>query len=139
MHTSKYALSFYSIVQGLDATLQDVHGIIWDWFDVPDSDCSNHKMHIDATVFLGSSCIRFEIDGETHFKDNLTSRLHTDEQKDDVLREAGVGMLRLHYMDTEQWPLYVKSALQHGVNTVQYTASYRQCLHPEEYQYIMSI
>ena len=138
-HSSTYALKFHTIIQRLSLTKHSVHGIVWDWFDVPDSDASNHKMHIDATVFYSDTCMRFEVDGETHFSDNCTSRLLTDERKDDVLCACGVGMLRLHYMDCEQWERYILHAVNSGYTAVRYTASYRHCLHPEEYQHIVDI
>lgn len=134
-HTSTHALKFYAIIQEL--ALEKMHGIVWDWFDVPDSDRSNHKMHIDATVFCGETCFRFEIDGEAHFSNSGTSRLPTDEEKDNVLRECGVGILRLHYLDVDTWAQSVLSVVERQHSTVEYTASYKYCLHPEEYKYIL--
>lgn len=138
-HTSTYALKFYAIIQGLHSRTHKVHGVVWDWFDVPANQNSNHKMHIDATVFYNDTCMRFEIDGETHFPINGTSRLHTDEEKDDVLRECGVGMLRLHYWDVEVWSRYVQAALRTPHRRVRYTAGYKHCLHPADEQYILEL
>lgn len=137
MHASTYALRFYAVVQEL--ALNNVHGIVWDWFDVPDSGSSNHKMHIDATVLHGETCMRFEIDGETHFSSDGTSRVAIDEEKDDVLRDAGVGILRLHYLDVDIWAQCVLCALQRQDSSVKYTPSYRHCLHPAEYKNILEL
>lgn len=127
--SSSYTRKFYSIIHSLDC---DVHGIVWDWFDVPEYQSNSHMMHIDATVFCGEACIRFEIDGETHFHHNNAIRDSNDECKDSILREHGVGMLRLHYMDVERWRRYVVSAVESRYTDVHYTASYQGCLDPEE-------
>jgi hypothetical protein len=132
--TSTYARRFYDAVRALDV---QVRGIVWDWFDVPDDENSNHKMHIDASVFCEASCIRFEIDGETHFHNSGTSRNNLDEQKDALLREHSVDMVRLHYMDAERWGEYVMIAVTKTHGTVRYTGSYRHCLHPSDYKYII--
>lgn len=134
--SSTYAHRFYDIVRRLDG---EVHGVVWDWFDVPDDENSNHKMHVDASVFYGTRCFRFEIDGETHFHSSGTSRDTLDEHKDDVLRECGVDMVRLHYKDVEQWSNYVRVAVTQVCHTVRYTDTYKDCLHPSEYEYIMEL
>jgi hypothetical protein len=134
--SSKYAHRFYEIIQGLN---HNVHAIVWDWFDVPDEGKSNHKMHIDASVFCGSACTRFEIDGETHFLDNNTRRHPLDEYKDYIMGQCGVCMVRLHYMDVESWEDYVSVAVETQVQTVRYTASYMECLDPEEYVHIIKL
>jgi hypothetical protein len=134
--SSTHARTFYAIVRRLD---DNVQGIVWDWFDVPRDNNSNHRMHIDASVFCRDSCTRFEIDGETHFQSNGTSRDRLDEYKDIVLRENKVGMVRLHYMDVDRWNEYVVYAVKRAINTVLYTKSYMDCLHPADHGYVIGL
>jgi hypothetical protein len=126
--TSQWALRFYKLVECLKLQ-DDIHGVVWDWFDVPD----NHHMHIDATLFAGDSCYRFEIDGETHFDSSGTQRSDADLRKDAILREYSVRLLRLHYRDADKWADYMQHFItwsQQGEvqNSVVYTGSYRDCL-----------
>ena len=134
--TSTYARRFYACIRQVQCRVQ---GIVWDWFDVPDDHKSNHKMHIDASVFHGASCMRFEIDGETHFHSNGTERDGNDEIKDHILRAYGVGMLRLHYRDVEHWTQYIGFAINTKLQTVCYTSSYRECLHPADHKHIIDL
>lgn len=134
--SSKYVASLYDIIRNLNSS---VHGVVWDWHDVPADEYSSHRMHIDASMFYGKSCTRFEVDGETHFKDNGTCRDDKDEAKDYVLRKHRVGMLRLHYNDVDKWREYVLCAMQNDNQTVRYTESYTQCLHPDEHQYVIML
>jgi hypothetical protein len=134
--SSVYAHKFYATIRQLQC---EVQGIVWDWFDVPDDESSNHKMHIDASVFCGAVCTRFEIDGETHFHSRGTSRDDNDERKDCILRQSGVGLLRLHYMDVDYWPQYIQNALNVNYQTVKYTKSYMECLHPADHECVVSL
>ena len=135
--TSQWAQKFYKLVASHKA--HSIQGIVWDWYDVP----GNHHMHIDATVFAGDSCFRFEIDGETHFDSSGTQRSEIDIDKDAILRAHGVNLLRLHYRDVNEWPKYVQHFLSAGgaksKGTVMYTGSYRQCLDCHEAVHVLDV
>ena len=51
----------------------------------------------------GPSPARFEVDGKRHFKQIYTMRRVQDEQKDAVVGQLGVSMLRLHELDFGLW------------------------------------
>lgn len=131
--TSQWALRFHRTLVNLN--LQELHGIVWDWFDVPE----NHHMHIDAAVFLGTRCIRFEIDGEAHFDSTKTQRDHNDVDKDAILRRFNVKMLRLHYMDADIWAQCILSFLNSECSSISYTPSYSECLEPHETKHVLSL
>lgn len=128
--SSAYAQEFYTLLERRSKR-QQMHGIIWDWYDVP----QNHHMHIDATVFCGKAnkCSRFEIDGESHFIDNETARIDTDSEKDAHVTANGAGMLRLHYRDRDGWPTSISRALCKPPASVEYTSSYNGCLDDHEH------
>lgn len=134
--SSTYAVRFYDMIKNISSK---VHGIVWDWHDVPSDEFSSHRMHIDASVFCDTSCKRFEIDGETHFWHKCTVRDAIDEDKDYVLHCHRVGLLRLHYRDVEQWEQYVRTAMESQMQSVRYTKSYEECLHPAEHEHIMKL
>ena len=82
--------------------------IVWDWYDTPE----NHRLHWDATVFLGGMAHRFEIDGPVH-EIRGGNRPNADVRKDDIVRRNGaIGLLRLSYHDAHQWPLRIAQYIQ---------------------------
>lgn len=131
-HASEHVQQFYKVVETM-AKKKGVHGIVWDWCDVP----QDHHMHVDATVFCEGKHCRFEIDGENHFVDNETARICTDAAKDAYLAGCGAGMLRLHYRDKDEWSTHISSALENPACTVVYTPAYIECL--EEHENVGSV
>jgi hypothetical protein len=127
--SSKWATRFYSIVESI-ATEQQVQGVVWDWHDVPGA--GNHHMHIDASVFVGTTCVRFEIDGEAHFSCLETARDWRDTKKDSLFSALGVGLVHLHWRDERQWEDYIRSSLTRPSTSLRYTPSYKDCLEPDE-------
>lgn len=136
--TSQWAQLFYRVVAALSVG-RTVHGIVWDWFDVPE----NHHMHIDATVFAGAECFRFEIDGQNHFLSSETLRSEVDMQKDAVLRKYNIRLLRLHYRDAGMWSDYISQYIRNTANTVlatiAYSRSYLECLEEHEQQDVIHL
>lgn len=129
--SSKWARQFYSTLKRVAASAQlQVHGVVWDWHDVPGA--GNHHMHIDACVFVGSHCARFEIDGEAHFLCQETARDRRDTRKDNIFRGLGVGLMHLHWRDEILWEDFIRSSLQRPSTGLQYTPSYQECLEPDE-------
>jgi hypothetical protein len=129
--SSKWATTFYDTLETLSANMQ-IHGVVWDWHDVPGAE--RHHMHIDACVFVGESCVRFEIDGEAHFMCQETCRDRRDIEKDAIFREQRVGLVHLHYRDVNLWEAFVKEALRTPRAKIQYSPSYSECLEEEEKQ-----
>jgi len=114
-------------------TLRPHARIIWDWNCV-EADVSRS---IDATVWCGLRCTHYEVDGAQHFSTCMTSRDSADEDKDMMLNQAQVPLLcvlRLHFLDQENWCKYVNKHLQHPTAGVCYSKAYQQCLsgHVEE-------
>jgi hypothetical protein len=97
--SSARALQFYDVIRNIDSTVMVLYGT---WNDVPHDKYSTHRMHIDASVFSGTTCTRLEIDGEIHFKHSGTTRSDVDENKGFVLCKHRVGMVRLHYRDVDK-------------------------------------
>jgi hypothetical protein len=126
---SKWARTFCTNVETIAASTR-IDGIVWDWHDVPG--CGNHHMHIDACVFSGAHCARFEIDGEAHFQVKETTRNWRDTMKDDLFRDLGVGLLHLHWRDVGDWEQFIMGALTCHSTAVSYTPSYRGCLEVHE-------
>ena len=115
---------FHEIVQ----CMQCFDKVIWDWHDIPECPGS----HIDATVLLGDVALRFEIDGRSHFSQQGTQRLDSDESKDAVLTHAGMRVTRLHVDDVDSW----HEVIQHTASMmlfgdtggVAFTAAYVDCV-----------
>ena len=129
---SKWALKFHDLIGKLSLPPQNlsVHGIVWDWHDLPGA--GNHHRHLDACVFVGKHCYRFEVDGEDHFRDNNSSRLVQDTIKDDILTSIGVALVRLHWRDEGSWERHVLCALLGKCTNggaVTYTYSYKDYIH----------
>ena len=105
--------------------------LLWDWCCVP----TNSKMHIDATLVQPKEEVvhMFEIDGSSHWQQGYEVRQQSDEEKDALLVELGLGVLRMHYKDTEQWPLYIHHFVKNSYRTVKYTASYSLCMDSSEH------
>lgn len=97
---SGLVLHLYSILE----LRSDVSAIVWDWHCIP----GNANMHIDATVILESEVLRFELDSRSHFKGKV--RQQEDVEKDRILLENRIMLLRLHEDDKGQWGLYVDEA-----------------------------
>ena len=89
-------------------------------------------MHIDACVFVGTSCVRFEIDGEAHFTSLGTERDWRDVEKDSVFRLLGVGLVHLHWRDEQVWLEYIRHALCSHNTALVYTPTFKECLEAHE-------
>jgi hypothetical protein len=134
--SSVYALRFYDIIRNLESTRA--------WYCMglacfPHDKYNTHRMHIDASVFCGTTCTRFEIDEEIRCKHSGTTRSDIDKYKDFVLCKHRVGMVRLHYIDVDKWPGYAHHALHNVDKRLTCTGSYTQCLHPDEHCYVIKL
>ena len=97
--------------------------IVWDWEDLQELP----RAHIDATVMWPQGQLaakRFELDGPYHFRSQNQCRLLTDVQKDVLIRQKGVDMLRLHANDQAQWAQQIVVFVQQQQAGLCYTASY---------------
>ena len=98
---------------------------VWDWHCIP----GRSKMHVDATLVNAAGIVRmFELDGSSHFQTRDNTRNDADEDKDDALNRAGIGLLRLHYMDSENWELYIQQFFSMCADCVMYTDFYSNIL-----------
>ena len=127
--SSKWVINFYNTLETLAADMH-IHGVVWDWHDVPGA--GNHRMHVDACVFVGTACVRFEIDGEVHFSSQGTARDWRDVAKDSIFRALAVGLVHLHWRDASIWESFIRTALQSESAAVEYTPSYHECLEADE-------
>ena len=98
---------------------------VWDWHNVP----GNSRMHVDATVLLsnGRACC-FEIDSNLHLEPGKHERLDEDTEKDRLLDEAQLGMMRLHTFDVDLWPKYLHVFVSNEQHRVRYSAAYLNCV-----------
>lgn len=84
-------------------------------------------MHVDATLVRagdGALC-QFEIDGSAHFMQRPGElRRDEDEVKDDLMRVAKQGLLRMHYQDSPRFLHYIGLCFDRLPTTVKYTAFY---------------
>lgn len=123
-HTySPLIVSFRNIVQ----TLWPGIAVVWDWVDIP----GLPSFHFDATLLWPGQVLapaRFEIDGKRHFRQQFTARRLQDEQKDAVVGQLGVSMLRLHELDYAHWSAKIAQFVAEQNGTVRWTPAYHACL-----------
>jgi hypothetical protein len=105
--------------------------VVWDWVDIP----GLPNYHFDATLVWPANVwptARFEVDGKRHFKQAYTMRRVQDVQKDVVVSQLGVSMLRLHELDLAQWPAKIAAFVANLNGTVRWTPAYYACLTAEQ-------
>ena len=100
---------------------------VWDWIDVP----GGEGMHFDCTLVAvtGAFCaLRFEIDGKRHFVPHSSKRLTADWEKDDIVNDLGVPLLRLHWKDKARWGQLMRRFALAPEPKVIFSAAYRAYL-----------
>ena len=118
---------FLNIVQGMWPGVS----VIWNWVDIP----GLPNYHFDATLVWPAHnwpTARFEVDGKRHFKQVYTMRRVQDVQKDAVVGQLGVSMLRLHELDLGLWPAKIAAFVANLNGNVRWTPAYHACLTPQQ-------
>lgn len=118
---------FHEIVQGMWPGV----AVVWDWVDIP----GLPSYHFDATLVWPANVwppARFEVDGKRHFKQAYSMRRVQDVQKDVVVSQLGVSMLRLHELDLAEWQAKIAVFVANLNGTVRWTPAFHACLTAEQ-------